>query len=159
MAVPVQVGTCRNREIGAGEDGRGKGPQELAMRQVVIVGTGHAGFQCAAALRQEGFGGNIVLIGEEKMLPYQRPPLSKAYLLGKAAAADLLFRSARFYEEQRVQLTPALAEHVDHLQGVGIEDLRVDVEQTRRWVGVHADNRQLTIVFLLNGAAQQNPDG
>ena len=83
------------------------------MRQVVIVGTGHAGFQCAAALRQEGFGGNIVLIGEEKMLPYQRPPLSKAYLLGKAAAADLLFRSARFYEEQRVQLTPALAEHVD----------------------------------------------
>ncbi|WP_436316401.1 FAD-dependent oxidoreductase [Variovorax sp. LjRoot84] len=48
------------------------------MQQVVIIGAGHAGFQCAASLRQEGFGGNIVLIGDEDCLPYQRPPLSKA---------------------------------------------------------------------------------
>ena len=44
-----------------------------------------------------------MLIGEEPGLPHQRPPLSKAYLLGKSAAADLLFRPARFYEEHRVQ--------------------------------------------------------
>ncbi|VTU40461.1 Rhodocoxin reductase [Variovorax sp. PBS-H4] len=89
------------------------------MQQVVIVGAGHAGFQCAASLRQEGFGGNIVLLGDEDSLPYQRPPLSKAYLLAKATAADLLFRPARFFGEQQVQLMPARAEHIDrHAQRV-----------------------------------------
>jgi len=73
------------------------------MQQILIVGAGHAGFQCAASLRQEGFDGHIVLIGDEACLPYQRPPLSKAYLLGTSAAADLLFRPARFYEDHRVR--------------------------------------------------------
>ena len=66
------------------------------MQQVVIVGAGHAGFQCCASLRQEGFDGAIVLVGDEASLPYQRPPLSKAYLLAKASASDLHFRPERF---------------------------------------------------------------
>jgi 3-phenylpropionate/trans-cinnamate dioxygenase ferredoxin reductase subunit len=83
------------------------------MQQIVIIGAGHAGFQCSASLRQEGFGGNIVLLGGEDGLPYQRPPLSKAYLLAKATASDLLFRPGRFFDEQRVQLLQARAEYVD----------------------------------------------
>jgi len=60
------------------------------------------------ALRQDRFENHILLIGDDPGLPYQRPPLSKAYPLGKSAAADLRFRPARFYEEHRMQ----------HLRGV-----------------------------------------
>src|SRR4030095_11961389 len=70
---------------------------------VVIIGTGPAGFQCAASLRQAGFHGDILLVGDEPSLPYQRPPLSKAYLLGKASAVDLLFRPPHFYEEHAIR--------------------------------------------------------
>ena len=52
---------------------------------VLIVGAGHAGFQLAASLRQHGFSGRIGLINDEAHLPYQRPPLSKAYLKGDGA--------------------------------------------------------------------------
>ena len=83
------------------------------MQQILIVGAGHAGFQCAASLRQEGFDGHIVLIGDEACLPYQRPPLSKAYLLGKSAAADLLFRPARYYDDHRVQHVQTRVESID----------------------------------------------
>ena len=45
--------------------------------RVVIVGAGHGGFQVAASLRQHGFDGEVILVGDEPVLPYQRPPLSK----------------------------------------------------------------------------------
>jgi 3-phenylpropionate/trans-cinnamate dioxygenase ferredoxin reductase subunit len=48
------------------------------MTQIVIIGGGQAAGQAIASLRQEGFDGKIILIGEEPTLPYQRPPLSKA---------------------------------------------------------------------------------
>jgi len=85
------------------------------MQQIVILGAGHAGFQCAASLRQEGFGGDIALIGDEACLPYQRLPLSKAYLLGKAAASDLPFRPARFYDDHRLQRVQTCAESIDRV--------------------------------------------
>ncbi|MDB5860422.1 MAG: thcD 2 [Ramlibacter sp.] len=86
------------------------------MEQIVILGAGHAGFQCAAALRQQGFAGAIVLVGNEGVLPYQRPPLSKAYLVGKMAAADLAFRPERFYGDQRIALRAGHAESIDRAQ-------------------------------------------
>ena len=52
------------------------------MIKVVIVGAGQAGALCALNLRRHGFEGEIVLIGDEKHYPYERPPLSKAALLG-----------------------------------------------------------------------------
>ncbi len=45
---------------------------------IVIVGAGHGGVQLAASLREEGYGEKLILLGDEKDLPYQRPPLSKA---------------------------------------------------------------------------------
>lgn len=51
--------------------------------RIVIVGAGHGGFQLAASLRQSGYAGAVILVGDEPGLPYQRPPLSKAYLLDK----------------------------------------------------------------------------
>lgn len=71
--------------------------------RVVIVGAGQGGQQVAASLRQEGFGGSITLIGDEPGLPYQRPPLSKAYLKD-GDAARLLLKPAAFYERGGIAL-------------------------------------------------------
>ncbi len=70
----------------------------------MIVGAGHAGGTAAALLRQHGHTGSIVLVGEEPVAPYQRPPLSKAYLKGEADADDLMLRPEAFYAEQGIAL-------------------------------------------------------
>ena len=71
---------------------------------VVIVGTGQGGFQVAASLREEGFAGRVVLVGDEAHLPYQRPPLSKAYLNGEADADLVRMRPETFFAEHGVDL-------------------------------------------------------
>jgi 3-phenylpropionate/trans-cinnamate dioxygenase ferredoxin reductase component len=71
---------------------------------VLIVGAGHAGFQFAASLRQHGFGERIVLLNDEAHLPYQRPPLSKAYLKGEGRPDSLMFRPDKFYRDQNIEL-------------------------------------------------------
>lgn len=72
--------------------------------KVVIVGAGHAGGSAAAFLRQYGHEGPIVLIGEEPLLPYQRPPLSKAWLKGEADAESLALKPQDWYAEANVAL-------------------------------------------------------
>lgn len=74
------------------------------MSRVVIVGAGQAGSSAALKLRALGFSGEIVLIGDEPIAPYQRPPLSKAYLLGKTTAEALLIRPLSLYRDQRIEL-------------------------------------------------------
>lgn len=70
--------------------------------QYVIIGASHAGAQIAATLRQNGWQGGITLIGEEPVLPYHRPPLSKTYLAGQKHIDDILIRPAKFYEQNQV---------------------------------------------------------
>jgi 3-phenylpropionate/trans-cinnamate dioxygenase ferredoxin reductase subunit len=79
-------------------------PTGVTAGPVVIVGAGHAGFQLAASLRQHGFDGEVVLIGDEPALPYQRPPLSKDYLDGKIGLDLLLMRPETFFTEHRIEL-------------------------------------------------------
>lgn len=69
---------------------------------VVIVGAGHAGVQCAASLREEGYAGPVLLIGDETHWPYQRPPLSKAFLKRTASRESLALRGQSFFAEQSV---------------------------------------------------------
>jgi 3-phenylpropionate/trans-cinnamate dioxygenase ferredoxin reductase component len=69
---------------------------------VVIVGAGQAGLEAAAALRSQGYGGAVTLIGDEPHAPYQRPPLSKDYLLGKMDAANLSLRGDVFYQNHNI---------------------------------------------------------
>ena len=64
------------------------------MSHIVVIGAGQAGSSLVAKLRKDGFEGEITLIGAETALPYQRPPLSKAYLLGELEAARLYLRRA-----------------------------------------------------------------
>jgi 3-phenylpropionate/trans-cinnamate dioxygenase ferredoxin reductase subunit len=75
-------------------------PEEI----VVVVGGGQAAGQVVASLRQEGFIGRIVLIGREPVPPYQRPPLSKAYLAGEVPQERLLLKSRDFYVQSEVEL-------------------------------------------------------
>ena len=72
--------------------------------RVVIIGAGQAGFQVAASLAQKSYDGDILLLGAEKTLPYERPPLSKAFLKGDLEEDRLLFRTASFYEEKGIIL-------------------------------------------------------
>jgi 3-phenylpropionate/trans-cinnamate dioxygenase ferredoxin reductase component len=69
-----------------------------------IVGAGQAGFQTAASLRQDGFAGRIVLIGDEPVLPYQRPPLSKSYLAGDSGLEELWLRPEAFYTAHDIEM-------------------------------------------------------
>ena len=80
---------------------------------VLIVGAGHAGFQLAASLRQHGFGERIGLINDEAHLPYQRPPLSKAYLKGEGRPDSLMFRPDKFYRDQNIELIADRAVSID----------------------------------------------
>ncbi len=74
------------------------------MAGVVIVGAGQAGYQVAESLRTEGYEGPITLVGEESVLPYQRPPLSKDYLLGRIDAERILYRPMEFYRQNDIDL-------------------------------------------------------
>ncbi|KRQ05433.1 NAD(P)/FAD-dependent oxidoreductase [Bradyrhizobium manausense] len=80
---------------------------------VIIVGAGHGGYQVAASLRQAGFAERICLINDEAHLPYQRPPLSKAYIKGSAGPESLMFRPEKFYQDQKIELISGRAVSID----------------------------------------------
>ncbi|HEY9021051.1 FAD-dependent oxidoreductase [Seohaeicola sp. SP36] len=74
------------------------------MTHVVVIGAGQAGSSLVAKLRNSGFDGRITLIGAEPEPPYQRPPLSKAYLLGDMTLDRLFLRPESFYAEHDIDL-------------------------------------------------------
>lgn len=81
---------------------------------VVIVGAGHAGGTLAALLRQYGHAGPVTLVGEEPIPPYQRPPLSKAWLKGEADAESLALKPLEFYATNQIDFRPSVrAERID----------------------------------------------
>ncbi len=93
---------------------------------VVIVGTGQAGAQAAFTLRENGFAGRVVLVGDEPQAPYQRPPLSKAFLAGQLSVDRLYLRQPEYYAANAIELRlHASVERLDraarrlHLHGGG----------------------------------------
>ena len=80
---------------------------------VLIVGAGHAGFQVAASLRQAGYNDRVAIINDEAHLPYQRPPLSKAYLKGTGGPDTLMFRPQKFFDDQHIELISDHAVSID----------------------------------------------
>jgi 3-phenylpropionate/trans-cinnamate dioxygenase ferredoxin reductase subunit len=85
----------------------------MAPATVLIAGAGHAGFQLAASLRQHGYKERICLVNDEAHLPYQRPPLSKAYLKGEGRPDSLMFRPDKFYRDQNIELIGDRAVSID----------------------------------------------
>lgn len=78
--------------------------REASAAPFVILGCGHAGVQAASILRQEGYEGELVLVGAEARLPYERPPLSKQLLGGDVAVERLQLKKPDFYAEKRITL-------------------------------------------------------
>ncbi|WP_394197792.1 NAD(P)/FAD-dependent oxidoreductase [Litoreibacter albidus] len=74
------------------------------MSHIIVIGAGQAGSSLTAKLRNSGFDGDITLIGAEAVPPYQRPPLSKAYLLGDMEKERLFLRPEKFYDDQNITL-------------------------------------------------------
>lgn len=74
------------------------------MDHVIVIGAGQAGSSCVAKLRNGGFEGRVTLIGAESVPPYQRPPLSKAYLMGEMTLERLFLRPEAFYAENGIDL-------------------------------------------------------
>jgi 3-phenylpropionate/trans-cinnamate dioxygenase ferredoxin reductase subunit len=91
----------------------------------LIVGAGHAGFQVAASLRQAGYKDRIAIINDEAHLPYQRPPLSKAYLKGTGGPDTLMFRPRKFFDDQHIEL---------------ISDRAVSIDRAARKLKLHSGN-------------------
>lgn len=84
------------------------------MAHVVVIGGGQAGASLVARLRADGFDGDITLLAGESVPPYQRPPLSKAYLLGEMELERLFLRPAGFYADQDITLRMSTrAESID----------------------------------------------
>lgn len=73
-------------------------------KRLVVIGTGSAGTELAFAARASGWRGPIVMVGEEAVLPYHRPPLSKAYLTGDASADSLCIKAAAMYQKLNIEL-------------------------------------------------------
>lgn len=76
----------------------------MAEHGTIIIGAGQAGYQAAAQLRVKGYAAPIILIGDEAHVPYQQPPLSKAYLKGELDGDRLPFRPANFYPDKDIEL-------------------------------------------------------
>src|SRR5436305_6167144 len=72
--------------------------------RIVIIGAGQAAAQAVATLSSEGFAGSVVVIGDERYPPYQRPPLSKAYLAGDFVRERLFLKPESFYAESNCEL-------------------------------------------------------
>lgn len=86
---------------------------DAATDTAIIIGAGHAGGELATSLRNEGWAGRILLIGEELHLPYHRPPLSKAFLANAGAATSLLIKPQAAYDRANVEI----------LSGVRVEQI------------------------------------
>ena len=110
---------------------------------VVIIGGGQAGFQTAASLRVEGFEEGITLIGDEPQVPYQRPPLSKGFLLGKQEQRHAELRPAAFYETQRIDLVTARVASIDRIGRHVKLDSGAQIEYDTLVLATGARNRML----------------
>ncbi|MBL8645390.1 MAG: FAD-dependent oxidoreductase [Rhodospirillaceae bacterium] len=89
----------------------------MTANTIVIIGAGEAGGQTAITLRQNGYEGRVVLIGDEAYVPYERPPLSKAFLAGEAELERMYMRGADFYPENKIELK--LSTRVERIDRAG----------------------------------------
>lgn len=110
---------------------------------IVIVGAGHGGAQCAIALRQNGFGGTITIVGREAEPPYERPPLSKEYLAREKSFERLLIRPRDFWRDKDVTML------------LGVEAVQVDAAAKRLYLSDGRSLRYDKLVWAAGGDPRQ----
>ncbi|MCQ0970625.1 NAD(P)/FAD-dependent oxidoreductase [Paracoccus sp. TK19116] len=109
---------------------------------IVIVGAGQGGLQAAALLRQSGYEGELTLIGDEPGLPYQRPPLSKAYM-AEGNADALILRAAEFFDSKAIRYLPETRVHA--------------IDRVSRRVGTDAGDLDYGHLILATGSSNLRP--
>lgn len=109
---------------------------------IVVVGAGQAGASLTARLRSQGFDGEITLIGDEPVLPYQRPPLSKKYLTGDMELERLFLRPESFYDEQNISVR------------TGAEVLAID--RTAKTLDLGSETIGYDVLALTTGSRPRN---
>ena len=114
-------------------------------KTVVIVGAGQAGFHCASSLRDRGWNGRIILVGDETEPPYYRPPLSKEYLQGRTPGDELPLRPDSFFQRSAIDLITG-----DEVRAIDRAERRVLLAS-----GSHLNYDELV---LATGAAPRLPD-
>lgn len=108
--------------------------------RIIVIGAGQAGLSLTAKLRELGFDGPLTLIGDEPVPPYQRPPLSKKFLLGEMAEARLYLRNPDFYAEHAIELcTGTTVDSIDR--------------ETKTLVLASGERLRYTLLALTTGAA------
>jgi len=109
------------------------------VERVVVIGGGLAGGSAAVALREQGYGGRLVVVTNEPHLPYERPPLSKGYLAGSTPLGELMVRPQEWYVDQDVEVV------------TGQEASRLDLE--KRTVQVGRDVLDFDKLLLATGSS------
>jgi 3-phenylpropionate/trans-cinnamate dioxygenase ferredoxin reductase subunit len=120
----------------------------VAERQagVLVVGGGLAGASCAAALREEGYDGSILVVGREPDPPYERPPASKHYLRGESERADALVHPPEWWAENEVELlTRTSVMKLDARERVASLSTKDDVRFERALLACGANVRRLRV--------------
>src|SRR6188474_845910 len=112
---------------------------------ILILGAGQAAAQLAVSLRQAGYDGAIRMIGDERYAPYQRPPLSKAFLKDKASIETLLLRRESYWTDHKVQLE------------LGAPAAAVDLAGKRVSLGDGRSHDYDTLVFATGTRARDLP--
>ena len=115
----------------------------MAQPTIAIIGAGQAGFQVAASLRDLHYDARVVIVGDEPHAPYQRPPLSKAYLLGEAGESQVTLRPAAFYAQHQIELITGKR--------------AVAIDRTRRKVGLEDDSVIAYDHLILATGARNRP--
>ena len=113
---------------------------------IVILGAGMSGGNAAATLRDEGYAGRLVLLGDEDALPFGRPPLSKTYLRGEEDLSGWLVRPADWYETNRVDLIRARATRVVTAERRVELDSGADVAYSQLLIATGGRNRRPRMV-------------
>jgi 3-phenylpropionate/trans-cinnamate dioxygenase ferredoxin reductase component len=117
-----------------------------AVHHVVIIGAGHAGVQVADSLRAGGFDGAITLVGDEPMLPYQRPPLSKDYFTPGVEPEPLPLRATRFFADHHIDLRSGVtATAIDRRRRTLLLDDGDELAYTTLVLATGAANRTLPV--------------
>lgn len=115
----------------------------------VIIGASQTGGTAAATLRQDGFDGDVILIGAEAQPPYERPPLSKQYLRGEAPFEKALVRPAGFYEHNRIETRfSTRATRVDPIERTVTLDTGAPVRYDKLLIATGVRNRRPPIPGL-----------
>lgn len=120
----------------------------------MIVGAGQAGGRAALTLRERGYEGPVVLVGAEPAAPYERPPLSKAYLHGERAAADFTFASAAALAEAGIEFRPGVkVEAIDRARKRARLDDGSEIGYARLLLATGREPRRLPLPDALAGRA------